>query len=83
MSLSPGSHPLRARLPFWLPHREPLSVGVFLFVFVFLRPNLWHMEVPKLGVLQPQPQQRWILNPLREARDRTCVLRDTSRVHFL
>ena len=29
----------------------------------------------------PQPQQRWIFNPLSEARDRTCVLMDTSRVH--
>ena len=25
--------------------------------------------------------QFWILNPLREARDQTCILRDTSRVH--
>ena len=25
--------------------------------------------------------QHWILNPLREARDRTCIL-DTSQIHF-
>ena len=25
----------------------------------------------------------WILNPLREARDRTHVLMDTSQIHFL
>ena len=24
--------------------------GVFFFVFFFLGPNLWHMEVPRLGV---------------------------------
>ena len=27
-------------------------------------------------------QPCWILNPLSEARDRTCVLLDTSRVHY-
>ena len=26
--------------------------------------------------------QHWILNPLRKARDRTCVLMDNSGVHF-
>ena len=26
--------------------------------------------------------QRWILNSLRKARDRTCVLRDTSQIRF-
>ena len=31
--------------------------------------------------LPPTPQQRWILNPLSEARDRTRVLMDTSQVH--
>ena len=49
------------------------------------------MEVPSIGAeseLQlppytPQPQQRWILNPLREARDGTPTLMDTHRIHFL
>ena len=26
--------------------------------------------------------QRWILNPLSEARDQTCILTDTSQVHY-
>ena len=26
--------------------------------------------------------QHWILNPLSESRDRTCILMDTSRIHF-
>ena len=26
--------------------------------------------------------QCWLLNPLREARDRTCILMDTSWIHF-
>ena len=26
--------------------------------------------------------QHWILNPLRKARDRTCILTDTSWVHY-
>ena len=54
----------------------------FLFFF-FLWPHLQRMKVPGLGVelelhLQPtpQPQQPCILNPLREARDRTRILMD-------
>ena len=27
-------------------------------------------------------QQRWILNPLSKARDWTCILMDTSEIHF-
>ena len=44
------------------------------------------MEVPGLGVqigaasLSLSPWQYQILNPLREARDQTCILMDTSRV---
>ena len=30
--------------------------------------------------LHPSSQQRWILNPLSEARDQTLVLMDTSQV---
>ena len=32
--------------------------------------------------LHHSPQQHWILNPLSEARDRTCVLVDTSQIRF-
>ena len=49
--------------------------------------RLKHMETPRLGVelsyscqLTPQPQPHQVLNPLRGARDRTCVLMDTSQV---
>ena len=31
--------------------------------------------------LHHSSQQHWILNPLRETRDRTCVLMDPSWVH--
>ena len=31
--------------------------------------------------LHHSSQQRWILNPLSEARDRTCTLMDPSQVH--
>jgi len=30
--------------------------------------------------LHHSSQQRWILNPLSEARDQTCVLMDTSQI---
>ena len=32
--------------------------------------------------LHHSPRQRWILNPLTKARDRTCVLVDASQIHF-
>ena len=32
--------------------------------------------------LHHSSQQRWVLNPLNEARDRTCVLMDTSQIRF-
>ena len=62
--------------------------------FCVLGPHVQYMEVPRLGVeSELQPQQRGIraasgtyttghgsqiLNPLSEARDRTCVLMDAS-----
>ena len=75
------------------------------FCFVFLGPNLWHTQVPRLGVklelqlpvyttatAMPDPGrvcnlhhtswQGQILNPLSEARDRTCILMHASWVHF-
>ena len=71
------------------------------FFFVFLGLNLWHMEIPRLGIkselqllayttatamqdlrcvcdLHHSSQQCWVLNPLSEARDQTCILTDTS-----
>ena len=27
-------------------------------------------------------RQRWILNPLSEAKDQICILMDTSQVHY-
>ena len=65
-----------------------LSLLSYLFIFLtFLGQRLQHMEVPRLHVklelpVQPksQPQQCQTLNPLSEARDRTRVLMDTSRV---
>ena len=32
--------------------------------------------------LHPISWQRWIPNPMSEARDRTCILMDTSLIHF-
>ena len=53
-----------------------------------------HMEVPRLRIeselwdpscvcnLHHSSQQCQLLNPLREARDQTRILMDTSRIHF-
>ena len=32
--------------------------------------------------LHHNSQQRWIFNPLREARDQTCILMDTSQIRY-
>ena len=45
-------------------------------VYVTAMPDLSH-----ICDLHHSSRQQWILNPLSEARDRTCVLMDTSWVH--
>ena len=35
-----------------------------------------------LSDLHHSSRQQWILNPLSEARDSTCILMDTSWVHY-
>ena len=67
------------------------------FFFLLFRPYPRHMEVPRLQPpataiatqdpsrvceLRHSSRQSWIFNPLSEARDRTCVLMDTSEIHF-
>ena len=53
------------------------------YYFVFSGPRPQHMEVPRLGVESKlQPQQCQILNPLSEARDRTCIFMNSSWVHY-
>ena len=68
---------------------------LFIYL-VFLGPHPWHMDVPRLGADSPayitataMPEQSWIcdlhhhswiLNPVSEARHRTCLLIDTSQI---
>lgn len=40
------------------------------------------LDLSGLCDLHHRPWQCWILNPLSEARDGTCVLVDTSQIHF-
>ena len=89
----------------WKPEMERESLSllfIYLFIFCFLGPHLWHMEAPRLGVklelqlpayttatwdpshvcsLHHSSQQRWTLNTLSKARDRTCVLMNASQIH--
>ena len=39
-------------------------------------------DLSRVCDLHYSSRQRWILNPLSEARDQTCVLRDASQIHF-
>ena len=38
-------------------------------------------DLSRICHLHHSSWQRWILNPLSESRDRTCILMDPSRVH--
>ena len=57
----------------------------FTFSPHFSGPHLWHMDIPRLrgrigaaaASLHQSSWQHQILNPLREARDRTRILMDT------
>ena len=74
---------------------NPYSLFCFLFVCLFLRLHMQHLEVPQLlayttatEMLNPSPicdlhcslQEHWILNPLSEVRDWTCITMDASGV---
>ena len=76
------------------PQWKRLFVFFFFFLFIYVciylfwGPHPWHMEVSRLrveleaAVASPPLQQHWILNPLRETRDQTGVLTDTSWFHY-
>ena len=52
-------------------HPEQSFVCLFLFLFLFLGPHLWHKEVPRLGVeLNLQPPA---YNTATATRDPSCV----------
>jgi len=75
------------------------AVGFFFFFFFsFLDPHLWQMDLSRPGVelelqllgdlsricdLYHSLWQPWILNPLSEARDQTCILMDTNQALIL
>ena len=67
----------------YLWHMEVLRLGVELelqlpaYTTATAMPDLSH-----ICNLHHSSRQRWILNPLSEARDQTCVLMDTSQVHY-
>ena len=89
-----------------MTHQWRVSQSKHIYLFCFLGPLLWHMEVPRLEVpvelqlpayttatavldlshvcdLQHSSQQHQILNPLREARDRTRILMNATQVRNL
>ena len=42
--------------------------------------HLHHSHATSESRLRPRPQQYWILNPLSEAGNQTCILMDTSQI---
>ena len=87
--LSPGCSAVEASVYTTNTHMPSVQIfrfsGVFFFAFQGHTRSIWRF--PGLGSNQsyscrppPQPRQRRILNPQSEARGRTRVLRDASRV---
>ena len=80
---------LTSGLLYFFKFKMSVIKGTIVFIF-FSRPNLWHVEVPKLGVepkavaagLHHSSLQHQILNPLIWARDQTQMLMDPSGVHY-
>ena len=76
-------------LPSFLPFSVSFSLSLSLFFFL-LGLQVQPMEVPRWGVKSepelarptPLPYQCRILDPLSEARDRTCIIMDTGQIHF-
>ena len=54
-----------------------LELQLPAYTTAIAKPDLSH-----ICELHHSSQQCWILNPLREARDQTFVLMDTSLVHY-
>ena len=75
-------------LTFKFHSKHPIGhLSTFIFCFCFLELGLQHMEVLRLGAAwssscQPMPQPHQTLNPLSKARDQTCILTDSSQIHF-
>ena len=70
-------------LGLYLRHMDVLRLGVRMelqlpaYATATAMPDPSHICDPHRSSQQP-----WILKPLSEARDRTCVLMDTSQIHF-
>ena len=67
-----GSHLLHMEVP---RLRVKLELQPLAYVTATATPDL-----SRVCSLHHSSQQRWILNPLSEARDQICVLMDTSRI---
>ena len=64
-------------------HMEVPRLGVKLELYLLTNPTATATLDPSLvRDLYHSSQQRWILNPLSEARDRTRILIDKSQVCF-
>ena len=60
-----------------------IHFAVYFFTFIFLGSQVWHEEVPRLGIeseLQLLATKIEILKPPSEARDQTHILMDTNQV---
>ena len=64
---------------------ETQNLHLFIYLFCFLGPHPWHMEVQdpsRVCDLHHSSQPCRIPDLLSEARDRTCILMDASQICF-
>ena len=69
-----GLHPQHTEVP-----RPGVELDLQLLAYAIATAT-W--ESRRVCDLDHSSQQHWILNPLRKARDWTCILIDTSQVHY-
>jgi len=68
-------------------HCFSLSLSLFFFCLLGLHSEAYGNSQARGQIrgtttgLHHSSQQRWIPDPLNEARDQTCILRDTSQIH--
>ena len=69
-----GPHPRHMEVP-----RLGVESAVWLPAYITATAML---EPRRVCDLHHSSWQRWILNPLSDARDQTCILMDVSQIHF-
>ena len=72
---------ISCRKDVWVFFKKIHSVYLFLFLFWFLGPQPWHMEVPRLGVKLELQLPAYTTATAMQELSRICDLHHSSREH--